>query len=231
MTLELILYLEPSKTSALFTQVTNFYNVSQSQAWSGNEALKYPVHTTMVGFFNDPTEHCTETQDRIINFLGQQIEQLGKSTTLATTPVTSTLVDGFVRPCQDSLLISIVPTPELLELISSLKQHFPELGLRLKNINHISLCCWDEYMTAQNEANLNQEQRQVLLSQRTQWVDQAFELAQLHIPMLQPEKNNNGLSDPRVSTSFDIALYSIQDRDKSSQKPYPLVELKRWTLS
>ncbi|KAF9394521.1 hypothetical protein BGX21_010343 [Mortierella sp. AD011] len=243
MTLELILYLEPSKSSTLLSQVQNFYDLSRNLPWSDNEALKYPVHTTMVGFFDDPTtvdafptRVTTRKQEQLIEFLDRQVAQ---HNTVATETLisTTTFIQGLVRPTQDSLLISIKPSPFLLDLIQSLKENFPELGLRLKRINHISLCYWDQQNSVLNGVLPEQD----VSRQCRQWIDQAILLANEQIPLIRNSsvrgfgnidgQDGETVSAPCLNDSWDLVFYSIQNRDKNTNMPYPLVELKRWTLS
>ncbi|KAF8978276.1 hypothetical protein BGZ46_006643 [Entomortierella lignicola] len=193
----------------------------------------------MVGFFDDPTADSalpsqgsspnvlssnttlsTAIQRRLIEFISRKIDQY--------TPglvATTTIVQGLINPSQDSLLISIKPSPILLDLVRSLKENLPELGLRLKGINHISLCYWDQ------PAN-----EQKAMEQRTQWIDEATVLAQQHFTSLHGKVNSNTISGNAeeeihfLNDSWDIVLYSIRNRDKNNSIPYSLVELKRWVL-
>ncbi|KAG0365728.1 hypothetical protein BGZ54_006267 [Gamsiella multidivaricata] len=216
MTSELILYLEPARFSTLWTQLQSFFLASQSQPWSENEAARYPAHVTMVGFFDDPspTTTTTTTKDRLIEYLGQHIHQIS----LASAPSSRVKLRGLLRPRPDLLLIAIEPPTELLDMMQAWKDAFPELELRLKKINHLSLCYWDEQETQRKRITAKE------MDQRVEWTDWATGMVQECIPMSQADT-------PGVNESWDIVLYSIQGRDKSDGLPYPLVELARWALA
>ncbi|KAI7830454.1 hypothetical protein BC939DRAFT_525652 [Gamsiella multidivaricata] len=216
MTSELILYLEPARFSTLWTQLQSFFLASQSQPWSENEAARYPAHVTMVRFFDDPspTTTTTTTKDRLIEYLGQHIHQIS----LASAPSSRVKLRGLLRPRPDLLLIAIEPPTELLDMMQAWKDAFPELELRLKKINHLSLCYWDEQETQRKRITAKE------MDQRVEWTDRATGMVQECIPMSQADT-------PGVNESWDIVLYSIQGRDKSDGLPYPLVELARWALA
>ncbi|KAK3818363.1 MAG: hypothetical protein J3Q66DRAFT_337405 [Benniella sp.] len=247
MTSELILYLEPTRSSTLSTQVNSFFALCRDQPWHNNEALRYPPHVTMVGFFDDPSATLTTAAvddqtpppssllspppsvaegsilDQMIQFLTHQIQQMMR---VCTSKSSLALVQGLIRPRQDSALIAIQPSPLLLDLIQSIKDRFPELGLRLKRINHLSLCYWDDDGTRPPQPLLSFSD-QMLRQERTQWTDQAVTLALDQIHLLSSIAQGDGF----LNESWDIVLYSIRNRDKSNGQPYPLEELKRWTLS
>ncbi|KAK9763499.1 hypothetical protein K7432_009756 [Basidiobolus ranarum] len=246
MTSELILYLEPSRHSALSAQTQQFYEASRLQPFSNNEALRYPIHSTMVGFFNRPISPSAPLPDglgSLIEYLENSIPRLSQS--LKSQPFQSldgvqtkppVLIQGYVRPSPDSLLIALLPSDELSELVLDLCQQFPSLGLRLKRINHLSLCYWDASEMIRRNAMSEKEQ-----SQRARWVDQAYALAYEKIPMLRPlcnqeddqsqvQQQQEQRSRYVLNESWDIVLYEILGRDKTNDLPYPLQELKRWTL-
>ncbi|KAF8937234.1 hypothetical protein BGZ58_003056 [Dissophora ornata] len=245
MTPELILYLEPTKSTTLWTQVHEFFALSRNQPWSNNEALRYPAHITMVGFFDDLTG-----PDPLIRFLDQQIPQINKNDNppaVRTMPVSeSTFIQGLIRPHPTSLLLAVKPSPQLLDLMQTWTEAFPELKLRLKRINHLSLCYWtDEQEVLEGKISLEDMQ------QRVAWTDQAMQRAQEKISMLDTTTTATNITDERVrenpaptpmptpppadtwalNESWDIVLYSIQNRDKTDHRPHPLVELHRWTLA
>ncbi|KAI8351377.1 hypothetical protein B0O80DRAFT_456368, partial [Mortierella sp. GBAus27b] len=238
---ELILYLEPTRSSTLWTQLDDFFNFSRGQPWSGNQALRYPPHTTMVGFFDDPTATSTgagaaqepPVTDQMIQFLTQKIHEMTSVSAAATAVPTaassaprSTMaqVQGLIRPQQDSVLIAVQPSPLLLKLMKSLKDKFPELGIHLKPINHISLCYWDGDGTQPVQSSDPTPMQAI----RTQWADQAAALALDRIQALSSQgmEHDNGF----WNESWDIVLYSIHNRDRSNGLPYPLDAIHRWTL-
>ncbi|KAF9363372.1 hypothetical protein BGX34_004320, partial [Mortierella sp. NVP85] len=189
----------------------------------------------MVGFFDDPSPTpppssllpssppVTEgsTLDQLVQFLTRQIQQM---MTVCTSKSSLALVQGLIRPRQDSALIAIQPSPLLLDLIQSLKDRFPELGLRLKCINHLSLCYWDDDGTRPPQP-ISSFSDQTLRQERAQWTDQAVTLALDQIHLLSSIAQGDGF----LNESWDIVLYSIRHRDKSNGQPYPLEELKHWT--
>ncbi|KAF9580653.1 hypothetical protein BGW38_002610, partial [Lunasporangiospora selenospora] len=185
---ELILYLEPHKDSTLAQQVRAFNDQSRTATWAGhaNEALKYPVHITMVGFFDEPVDRSI-VQD-LIQFLDLQLprwfvtnDSIGNETAAVVsgdvsdpslvhpdTRSTSSIavVEGLIRPKPTALLVAIRPSEILLELLQSLHAQFPVLGLRLKKTNHLSLCYWDN-----DEVNAAPDQEKEQL--HALWADQA----------------------------------------------------------
>ncbi|KAG0307312.1 hypothetical protein BGZ98_000593 [Dissophora globulifera] len=264
MTSELILYLEPTRNSTLWTQVYEFYKLCRAQPWSHNEALRYPAHITTVGFFDDRStgtattttttstvaSDSTPTPAHLIQYLDQQIAMLkSKHGGLAE----SILIKGLIRPRPDNLLLAVEPAPELLEMTLRWQTTFPELGLRLKKINHLSLCYWTEEQALQPQEQEDEELR-------SRWIDQAALLAQQCLSILHSyplssssllssgtavvDNLNSASHDKMLSSSltpppeaawvvnesWDIALYTISNRDKADHQPYPLRELHRWTL-
>ncbi|KAG0042583.1 hypothetical protein BGZ83_000294 [Gryganskiella cystojenkinii] len=257
MSSELILYLEPSPHSSLWTQNQRFFDASRTQPFAGNEALRYPVHCTMVGFFNKPPPAPPGTEQdplsssslglfhRFIDFLDHSIPLLSQKLQsqqpfvyleqqLERKP--AVLIQGYVRPTPDALLVALLPSDELSGFVLDLSQQFPELGLRPKRINHLSLCYWDESEILRRGATSEPEQRQ-----RAEWTSQALILARNTIPLLSPlttpqpqQRTDQSPTQPQpefgLNESWDIVLYEIYNRDKSNDLPYPLQELKRWTL-
>ncbi|KAG0262516.1 hypothetical protein BG011_010099 [Mortierella polycephala] len=230
---EFIIYLEPTKNSVLWTQVQAYFEASQSYLWAQNEAARYPAHITMVGFFTIPTTSVfasaseattpiNETDtivDKLISSVTQRINS-SDSVFIAET----TLVQGLVRPSPDSLLIAIQPSPMLLDWAQALKDAFPELELRLKKTNHLSLCYW----IGQEAIPENGIRAEEVFVQHSRWTDQAEQLARSVIPLMQ---GMTGASMGVVNNSWDIVLYTIHNRDRSCPQPYPLVEVQRWTLA
>ncbi|CAO3564348.1 unnamed protein product [Mortierella alpina] len=254
---ELILYLEPSRSdhpNSLWSQVQSFFEASRKSPWSDNEALRYPAHVTMVGFFdtldapsNDgcqqhppQQQQQQQWQRRLIHVIDECVDRIRHDTFVSSSSLSgSTVIQGLVRPSPDSLLLAIQPAPLLLQLTQHLQESLPELGLRRKRINHLSLCYWADDNTEQQQQQQQRDEaslRLEVLSQRKHWIDQAEQLAHETIPLL------NAAPETRTSASvigdgicgapsWDMVLYSIHCRDKTSLEPYPLVELKRWTLS
>lgn len=246
MTTELILYLEPSAQSSLRTQTESFFHASRSQPFAGNEALRYMIHSTMLGFFNKPASGANALQEYLDGSIAQIKHQLALQPFFThgslhqqhqqqqTKP--AVLIQGFVRPNPESLLIALLPSDELLSLVASLTAQFPELGLRPKRINHLSLCYWDESDMVRRGFMSDLEKKQ-----RQEWTDHAQTLAWETIPMLRtnpspqphPALGQEQHQQPAqffLNESWDIVLYEIYSRDKSNDLPYPLQELKRWTL-
>ncbi|KAI9233464.1 MAG: hypothetical protein BYD32DRAFT_425830 [Podila humilis] len=218
---ELILYLEPRPTSELGSQLHQFFTHSHTAPWgkhTNNEALKYPPHITMVGFFNAPSE-CASTCsiEQIVAFLDQ-----------ATTQICSqqhTLVEGLIRPSRTSLLLAVQPASTLTDLVQRWAAQFPDLGLRCKKINHLSLSYWDDDHTVP-EAELQA---------REEWVDRAQTLAVAACPWLTELENVEKKEEAtRISrehaSEWDVVLYEIEGRVRSRSAEYPLVEVKRWAL-
>ena len=255
MTTELILYLEPSAQSSLCTQTRSFFHASRSQPFARNEALRYPVHCTMLGFFDKPSSASSSPSgvDSLKEYLDRSIAQIQHQLSLQPfvpgpqaqqkqhqehqeQKKPAVLIQGFVRPGPETLLISLLPSDELLALVASLTAHFPELGLRPKRINHLSLCYWDESEMVRRGSLSDLEKKQ-----RQEWTDYAQTLAWEAIPMLrtdpipqphaeQGQEQRQQPSQHFLNESWDIVLYEIHGRDKSNDLPYPLQELKRWTL-
>ncbi|KAK3846589.1 MAG: hypothetical protein J3R72DRAFT_433040 [Linnemannia gamsii] len=245
---ELILYLEPTSGSTLHTQTLAFFAATSSTPFAGNEATRYPLHTTMVGFFNQPTPQthsATTTTPAIVEFIDRwHNDAFLHSTTVATTAMTTeddeeqtgtgtqnqqhtqyvskTVINECLRPKPTLLLIGITPSPYLEHLTQSLATSFPDLGLRIKQINHLSLCYWDD----PSDALLDPASLETRYQHRVQWTNQAADLAQSKIPMIDIPSGTTVENE-----SWDVVLYSIQGRDKANGLPYPLQEIKRWTLS
>ncbi|KAF9304150.1 hypothetical protein BGZ74_002237 [Mortierella antarctica] len=244
---ELILYLEPRPTSELGLQLHQFFSKSHAAPWgkhTHNEALKYPPHITMVGFFNSPSQEFASDYsiEQIIAFLDQATAQISSTSSSSSFP--QQIVQGLIRPSPTSLLLAIQPSSALTGLIQHCADRFPELGLRLKKINHLSLSYWDDDHTV-SEAELRE---------REQWVEQAQELAVAACPWLTEipsyssfckdvdmnkededlEKEDIREHVARISrehaSKWDVVLYEIEGRVRSSSAEYPLVELKRWAL-
>ncbi|KAG0010449.1 hypothetical protein BGZ81_002762 [Podila clonocystis] len=234
---ELILYLEPRPTSELGSQLHQFFSKSHTALWgkrTNNEALKYPPHITMVGFFNSPSQEFASdySVEQIVAFLGQAIAQISSSSSSSSScNVSQQIVQGLIRPSPTSLLLAIQPSSTLTDLIQRWADRFPELGLRLKKINHLSLSYWDDDH-AVSKAELRE---------REQWVDQAGELAVASCPWLELLRSEKGEQEEEIrqhvarisrehASEWDVVLYEIEGRIRSSSAEYPLVELKRWTL-
>ncbi|KAF9320031.1 hypothetical protein BG003_007393 [Podila horticola] len=235
---ELILYLEPRLTSELGSQLHQFFSKSHCAPWgkhTNNEALKYPPHITMVGFFNSPSEEFASDYsiEQIVAFLDQATAQISSSFSFSQQTVR-----GLIRPSPTSLLLAIQPSSTLTDLIQHWADRFPELRLRLKKINHLSLSYWDDDHTVP-EAELRA---------REQWVDQAQELAWVSCPWLteipssstededgdmrktEEIREHVGRISREHASEWDVVLYEIEGRVRSSSAEYPLVELKRWAL-
>lgn len=242
-TSELILYLEPSRSAhpdSLWFQVQSFFEASRKTVWSDNEALRYPAHITMVGFFDSPDAPSNDgvQQQRLIEIIDECVGHVCRDTSASVSG--STVIQGLVRPSPDSLLLAIQPASVLLQLTQHLQENLPELGLRRKRINHLSLCYWvvnNTQQQVQQGQHYDQESaRNKVVAQREPWIDQAEQLARETIPLLNViagsrDSTHDGIHGVGVGgQSWDMVLYSIQDRDKAGLKPYPLVELKRWTL-
>ncbi|KAF9945548.1 hypothetical protein BGZ70_003743 [Mortierella alpina] len=250
---ELILYLEPSRSvhpNSLWSQVQRFFEASQQSPWSDNDALRYPGHVTMVGFFDSPNAPSNDgdqqyqphqQQQRLIHIIDECVDRIRHDTFASSFSLSgSTVIQGLIRPSPDSLLLAIQPAPILLQLTQHLQESLPELGLRRKRINHLSLCYWADDNTEQQQQHDEASPRIDVLSQRTHWVDQAEQLARETIPLLNvaaESRRPTSVTGDGVrgvgagDLSWDMVLYSIQGRVKTGLKPHPLVELKRWTLS
>lgn len=218
---ELILYLEPRPTSELGSQLHQFFTHSHTAPWgkhTNNEALKYPPHITMVGFFNAPSAEYAPTCsiEQIVAFLDQATQICSQQ---------QTIVEGLIRPSRSSLLLIVQPASTLTDLIQRWAAQFPDLGLRCKKINHLSLSYWDDDHTVP-EADLQA---------REEWVDQAQALAVAACPWLVEleaiEKQDEAARISREHASeWDVVLYEIEGRVRSQSAEYPLVEVKRWAL-
>ncbi|KAG0035867.1 hypothetical protein BGZ82_005023, partial [Podila clonocystis] len=217
---ELILYLEPRPTSELGLQLHQFFSKSHTAPWgkrTNNEALKYPPHITMVGFFNSPSQEFASDYSigQIVAFLDQAIAHISSSSSSSSScNVSQQIVQGLIRPSPTSLLLVIQPSSMLTDLIQHWADRFPELGLRLKKINHLSLSYWDDDH-AVSEAELRE---------REQWVDQAVELAVASCPwleLLRSEKEEEEIRQhvARISrehaSEWDVVLYEIEGRVRS----------------
>jgi hypothetical protein len=230
---ELILYLEPTRHTTLHTQLTHYFTSTTLTPFAGNEATRYPPHATMVGVFNTPSPpiHST-TVPQILEYINAWHAHLpttaappaSATATTATTATASTLINGCIRPNSECLLIGITPSPHLTTLIQGLSKAFPDLGLRLKQINHLSLCYWDAVDPFALTAS-PKPQTQSLHNQRVDLTDQASRLAQEKIPMIDIPPGTTVKNE-----SWDVVLYSIEGRSKVGGLPYPLQEIKRWTL-
>ncbi|KAF8934885.1 hypothetical protein BGZ47_010147 [Haplosporangium gracile] len=222
---ELIIYLEPTFGSTLHTQLLSYFSATTQTAFAENEATRYPPHTTMVGFFNTPASpiHST-TVPAILEYIDAwhiRLHTLSTTTQDQPTPTadTRTVVTGCYRPKPDLLLIGLTPSPHLIYLLQSLSKAFPDLGLRLKQINHLSLCYWDD-------GNINPTAvPETLLAQRVEFTNQATWLAQEKIPMVDIPAGTTVENE-----GWDVVIYSIEGRSKASGLPYSLQEIKRWTL-
>ncbi|KAF9136549.1 hypothetical protein BGX30_011074 [Mortierella sp. GBA39] len=218
---ELIIYLEPSHHSTLHTQLSHYFTATTHTPFAGNEATRYPPHTTMVGFFNTPTPLThTTTVPAILEHIDTWRTHL--QTLTSTTPdqqptSPKTVINGYCRPNPTLLLISITPSSYLLNLLQTLSQTFPDLGLRQKHINHLSLCYWDDVQPAVTP--------DTLLAERVEFINQATRLAQEKIPMIDIPAGTTTENE-----GWDVVIYSIEGRNKASGLPYPLQEIKRWTL-
>ncbi|KAG9063952.1 hypothetical protein KI688_004066 [Linnemannia hyalina] len=175
----------------------------------------------MVGFFNTPTPPThTTTIPAILEHIDTWCIHL--QTLTSTTPdqqptSPKTVINGFYRPNPTLLLISITPSSYLLDLLQTLSQTFPDLGLRQKQINHLSLCYWDDVQPTVIP--------DTLLAERVELTNQATRLAQEKIPMV-----DIPASTTIENEGWDVVIYSIEGRNKASGLPYPLQEIKRWTL-
>ncbi|KAK3804787.1 MAG: hypothetical protein JOS17DRAFT_769220 [Linnemannia elongata] len=232
---ELIIYLEPSLNSTLHTQLSHYFTATTHTPFVGNEATRYPPHTTMVGFFNSPTPPThTTTISAILDYIDTWHTHLQTLTSTIpdqqqqqqqqpTSP--KTVINGFYRPNPSLLLIGITPSPYLLNLLQTLSQAFPDLGLRRKQINHLSLCYWDDDVQPASTTTTTTTIPDTLLAERVELTNQATRLAQEQIPMV-----NIPAGTTIENEGWDVVMYSIEGRNKASGLPYPLQEIKRWTL-
>jgi hypothetical protein len=183
----------------------------------------------MLGFFNQPLPSTNGTTlPNIIAHIDAWTSSHPHSNLSAAAPPTSlrdtagstrrTQINGRFRPRPLLLFIGITPSPDLAHLTDSLSTTFPDLGLRVKQANHISLCYWDDPnpLTARR-----------LKAKRAKWTDQAARLAQETIPLLNIPSGQTTVENE----SWDVVLYAITGRDRASGLPYPLEQVKRWTLS
>ncbi|KAF9137020.1 hypothetical protein BG015_002911 [Linnemannia schmuckeri] len=178
----------------------------------------------MVGFFNTPAPptHST-TVPAILEYIDAWHTRLHTLSTTAQdqpapTADTRTVINGCYKPKPDLLLIGLTPSPHLIHFLQNLSKAFPDLGLRLKLINHLSLCYWDD-------DNVDSTVPEILLAQRVELTNQATRLAQEMIPMV-----NIPAGTTVENEGWDVVIYSIEGRSKASGLPYPLQEIKRWTL-
>ncbi|KAG0344204.1 hypothetical protein BG004_004639 [Podila humilis] len=257
MSQELILYLEPRPSSQLGTQLCQFFKQAYAQAWgcqSNNEAFKYPPHVTAVGFFNAPSAEFASNYSlqQIIEFLDHTTAAAAATTTATATTTTTnttdinastsnpsssaTFVQGLIRPTPTSLLLAIEPAAILLNLVQHWKDQFPDLGLRLKKLNHLSLTYWDDDHTLSD----------IEVQTRKGWVDQAQRMVLDNCPGLKRleeinhhrhtnrrhdefEKERRQLSE-EFANEWDLVLYSVNGRTRSKNASYELVEVKRWEI-
>ncbi|KAF9948330.1 hypothetical protein BGZ72_009730 [Mortierella alpina] len=192
----------------------------------------------MVGFFDSPAapgeNGGQQQQQRLIQVIDEYVGHICHTSDLSVSG--STVIQGLIRPSPDSLLLAIQPASVLLQMTQHLQETLPELGLRRKKINHLSLCYWDDNSKQQQQPADQGSARNYSLTQREQWIAQAELLAQETIPLANAAVSNRHGANKMIhgtdagDQSWDVVLYSIQDRDKAGLKPYPLVELKRWTL-
>ncbi|KAH7056792.1 hypothetical protein BKA57DRAFT_451460 [Linnemannia elongata] len=230
---ELIIYLEPSLHSTLHTQLSHYFTATTQTPFAGNEATRYPPHSTMVGFFNTPTPPThTTTVPAILDHIDTWCTHL-QTTLTSTTPAGTqqqptspkTVINGCYRPNPTLLLIGITPSLYLLNLLQTLSQAFPDLGLRKKQINHLSLCYWDDDNVVVQSALTTIIPDTNLLTERVELTNQATRLAQEKIPMIDIPAGTTIENE-----GWDVVIYSIEERNKASGLPYPLKEIKRWTL-
>jgi hypothetical protein len=127
---ELILYLEPTKSSPLWNyvqDVTSNYTTTAS---------KYACHVTMTGFFSSshPDAICQAFHDTIKRFPSLDAPIVSKPLLVHETDL-----------LKAHLLLPVSVTEDYHQLLSMFGAADP--SIRRKKINHISLAYWDESVT------------------------------------------------------------------------------------
>ncbi|KAF9976964.1 hypothetical protein BGZ73_007368 [Actinomortierella ambigua] len=196
---ELILYLEPRPGSQLRQAIESLL-INTSLTLGRNEALRYMPHVTMVGFFSVPDTAASQiVQATVHTAISAFFADVSSPQQQRAKQV--------LQPAPDSVLIDIEASRGCHQLIQHLQDQLPSLHIRLKAINHLSLCYWLE---SDNEAP-PPESRLVIATATAQ---QARAL----------------LSLPAESAQWDIVLYSINNRSQQGYEPYPLKQIQRWQL-
>ncbi|KAI8877344.1 hypothetical protein K501DRAFT_198409 [Backusella circina FSU 941] len=130
---ELILYLEPTKTSLLWNyvqQTTSNYNTTAS---------KYACHVTMTGFFS------TSNPEAIRHAFHDAIKAFPS---LDTPTIAKPILVHATEPLKAHLLLPVTVSDDYHRLLSAFASAGP---IRLKKINHISLAYWDEPRATLND--------------------------------------------------------------------------------
>jgi hypothetical protein len=145
-----ILYLEPSKTSYLFTKLSAFFKASRD-IFGPNEAHQYHPHCSMTGFFDVNTSDkqtveadMVQCLDSLINLKFLDSPKLSVGIDAINTVITSKPL--FVK---DSLVMQSFPALKIVvraDFCDSLSSAFGKflsaqhnLTVRPKRVNHISL--------------------------------------------------------------------------------------------
>ncbi|KAF9159660.1 hypothetical protein DFQ26_006307 [Actinomortierella ambigua] len=196
---ELILYLEPRPASQLRQAIESLLT-DASLTLGPNEALRYMPHITMVGFFSVPDTATTQGVQASLDAAIPSFFENAPQQQLQ-------LANKVCQPHPDSVLIDIKASHGCHKLIQNLKNQFPSLHIRLKAINHLSLCYWLESDT---EAPLPETRRSIAAT--------TAQLARAQLPL------------PAENAQWDIVLYSIQDRNHHGHEPYPFNQVHRWQL-
>jgi hypothetical protein len=136
-----IFYLEPVQNSKLY-RLVNDHLLSSKQLLGATEANQYHSHCSMTGFFEMPDSDTIVPHiiDYIHNIIAERVNELR----IMVGDICCNLYsdEGMVKV--PSVRINIL-TEGFREIASSIKTNFPQLGLRLKPLNHISLAYFSSF--------------------------------------------------------------------------------------
>ncbi|CAI2165983.1 14605_t:CDS:1 [Funneliformis geosporum] len=197
-----ILYLEPSKTSKFYKSIQNFFDQTL-KLYGPNEALQYPPHCSMTGFFilqDDIQRKINQIIELIDLFLESHKNEISNSSYAAIQ-----LKDIICISAR--LLISLQvyqPLHQLVQLISNL-----DSNIRPKRIDHISLAyCSNSFAECRQKLNNNDIMQNML--------EFARELIEFD------EANGGG--------SWDIVFYENLKLSQKLDEQHIFREIKRWRI-
>lgn len=233
---ELIVYLEPSKDTALYQCLSSFLNKSK-ETYFPSTAIKYPPHTSVTGFFfiNDRSlitpiinkyDDYFKTSNHILKD-DPMAPKIGPAPLLISTPAN---VSSFYQQKKHLLLpvnISSSFYAILTEcatdinntiLFDNNNNNQKNALIRPKRIDHISLAYWDEPTATEEDTK--------------KWLAWANDTS--HIEAFQQDiaKQLKKINDNTYNNTqkWDIVLYERIYKSDIIGKPHLFNELARWHI-
>ncbi|KAJ2016189.1 hypothetical protein GGI13_004215 [Coemansia sp. RSA 455] len=197
-----IIYLEPRRTSPLYTAIERFFAASALR-FGHTEAHMYHPHSSMTGFID--LAHGSELVTRISAHLDSLIRDLATE-----MPVLLGVNTARDYPHEGTHKIEAkFNTPAVFrDIVNTVQKLVPQARIRPKKIAHISLAYYNKHVQTDNRIEDNA----------------AVDIHELAQSLLAP------LLDNQVENKWDIAFYELAFESSALHIPHRFNQIARWHL-